>query len=359
MITTPHTNKILVSGKQVSIIRRFFFKRLGIHPNYNSRFELFSLFQLLLYMFVNQLSAEEASSQLRIECSDAMVASADTLLRRLKQTNAKLLRKAFNSTVSRMLKGNSKKRCIIAIDYHDIPYYGDKNSPYVKGMKRQRGTNYCHQFATLEIVDGDCRLTLAIRKLSVDDDSKAAVIEELVRVAHKHAQITRTLLDRAFYNVACIRTLKLLRIKFVIAVVRDKAVQRVIKEHANKLPTVVQHCIGRKEKETFNLCMIRDKKTRNVYCFATNIQTQDAHYIKELYRKRWSIETGYKTKKRFRAKTSTTNNVVRMLYFYMECLLYNSWYNTRNATATTIATFKKVVGKLTATNLASPDRTDT
>lgn len=364
MVLTPNTHKIVISGKQCSIIRRFFFKRLGISPNYNSRHKLGQLFQLLLYMFVNQLSAEEASSQLKIECSDAIIASADTLLRRLKQTNAKLLRKAFNSTVSRMLKGNSKKRRIIAIDYHDIPYYGDKNNPHVKGTKRQRGTNYCHQFATLEIVDGDCRLTLAVRKLSVDDDSKATVIEELTRVARKHAQIACTLADRAFYNVACIRALKLLRVKFVIAVPKDKAIKRVIKEHANKLPTVVQHSIGRKEAETFNLCMIHGKqkdptKPRPIHCFATNIATDDAHYIKELYRKRWSIETGYKTKKKFRAKTSTINNVVRMLYFYMECLLYNAWYNVRNVAATTIATFKKVIEKLAVTSLASPDRTDT
>ena len=357
MITTPHTNKILVSGKECCVIRRFFFKRLGIQVNYNSRHKLAQLFQLLLYMFVNQLSAEEASSQLKIECSDAMVASADTLLRRLKQTNAKLLRKAFNAAVSRMLKGHSKKRCTMAIDYHDIPYYGDKNNPHVKGTKRQRGTNYCHQFATLEIVNGDRRLTLAVRKLSVDDDSKAAVVEGLVRVARKHAQIACMLLDRAFYNIACIRALKLLRVKFVIAVLRDKTVKRAIKEHANKLPAVAQHCIGK--QETFNLCMIRDKKTREVYCFATNIQTQDACHINELYRKRWSIETGYKSKKRFRAKTSTTNNTVRMLYFYMECLLYNAWYNARNVVATTIATFKKLVEKLAVTSLTSPERTDT
>ncbi len=150
--------------------------------------------------------------------------------------------------------------------------------------KDRGGTNYCHQFATLEIVDGDCRLTLAVRKLSVDNDSKAAVVEELVKIARKHAQIACTLLDRAFYNVACIKTLKLLRVKFVIAVQRDKAVKRVIEEHSFKLPAVVQHCIGK--QETFNLCMIRDKKTKDVYCFATNIQSDDAHCINELYRKR-------------------------------------------------------------------------
>jgi len=362
MTLTPNVNKIVISGKQCSIIKRFFFKRLGIQPKYNSRHKLGQLFQLLSYLFVNQLSAEEASSQLKIEYSDRMIASADTLLRRLKQANEKMLRKAFNSTVRRMLKGHSKQSCIMAIDYHDIMYYGNKNNPHVRGTKRKNGTNYCHQFATLEIVDGKCRLTLAVRKLSVDDDSKAAVIEELICIARKHAQIAVILLDRAFYGLACIRTLKLLRVKFAMAVPKDKAVKQAIKKHANKLPTVVQHCIGK--QETFNLCMIHGEakepnKPRPVYCFATNIQTDNAEHIAELYRKRWSIETGYKSKKRFRAKTSTCNNIVRMLYFYMECLLYNAWYNIRTITTTTIATFKKVVEKLVVVNLTNPDTTDT
>ena len=320
------------------------------------------MFQLLLYMFVNQLSAEEASSQLKIECSDVLVASADTLLRRLKQADEKLLRKAFSSTVKRMLKSHAKARSIMAIDYHDIPYYGNKNNPHIRGTKRQRGTNYCHQFATLEIVEGQCRLTLAVRKLSVDDDSKAAVIEELIGIARKHAQIAIILLDRAFYGLACIRTLKLLRVKFVMAVPKDKAVKQAIRENANKLPTVVQHCIS--GEETFNLCMIHGEakdpdKPRPVYCFATNIITDNAEHIAELYRKRWSIETGYKTKKQFRAKTSTANNTVRELYFFMECLLYNAWYNVRNAATATIATFKKVIEKQATISLANPAVSDT
>ncbi len=48
-----------------------------------------------------------------------------------------------------------------------------------------------------------------------------------------------------------------------------------------------------------------------------------------------------------------------MLYFYMECLLYNAWYNVKNAVATTVATFKKLVEKLAVARLTSPDKTDT
>ena len=66
------TNKLFVSGKQTRIIKRFFFSKLGILPNYNSLYELTALFQLLLYAFANGLSAEEASNQLKIELPDSL-----------------------------------------------------------------------------------------------------------------------------------------------------------------------------------------------------------------------------------------------------------------------------------------------
>lgn len=363
MNKTQYQNKILASGKQTRIIKRFFFFKLGIKVNYNSKHELASLFQLLLYMFVNQLSAEEASSQLKIEFNDFLVASADTLLRRLKQSNKKMLCKAFNSTLKRICKCK-KQSCIMAIDYHDIMYYGNKNNPEVRGTKRKAGTNYCHQYATLEIVEGENRLTLAVRKLSVNDDSKAKVVRELIQIAKKHAKITFILLDRAFYGFECIRNLKLLKVKFVMAVPKDKAIKKQIKEHSIKIPKVVDHSVGKKEKESFKLCMIYGKtkeenKPLPVYCFATNIQTENAQYIAELYKKRWSIETGYKTKKQFRAKTSTQNNLVREIYFFMECLLYNAWYNTKAVTSTTIASFKKIIEKIAIKNLLNYNRTET
>lgn len=43
------------------------------------------------------------------------------------------------------------------------------------------------------------------------------------------------------------------------------------------------------------------------------------------YRKRWDIERGYKSIKRFMAATTSKNFVLRFFYFAFACLLYSVW----------------------------------
>ena len=338
--------KILCASKQKRILRIYFFEKLGINPNYNSSHELAKLFNLLEYAFANGLSAEEASNQMRIEISDSLVASADTLLRRLKEADKNSVERAFKNTVKRYMKSFGKQECAIAIDYHDIPYYGDKNDVWVRGTKNQRGTNYCHQYATLEIVSGEKRFTLVARKLSVDDDEKAVVIKELISMARKHVQISHILLDRGFYGIECIRILKQLRFPFIMPVVKDSKMKPFMQENVKNVPGVVQYTIGKAGNcETFNLALKwLEKKDAppEIAGFATNMNAS-VEEISELYSKRWSIETGYRSKKEFRVKTTSTNNIVRMIFFYLECLFYNAWYAIRGETKITIQTFRKIL----------------
>ena len=322
------SNKLAVSGKFIRIVKHFFFEHLGIDFHWNAKYELGNLFQLLMYAFSRNLSAEEASKEMKTEYSDALVASADTLLGRLKTIEKCAIERAFSNTVKRLLKKFVKTNAIIAIDYHDIPYYGDKSDCNVLGSKHQRGTNWCHQYATLEIVIGEYRLTLAVKKLSVDEHEKAIVIQQLILKAKEYVTIELILLDRGFYLIECIRTLKNQHLKFIVPVPRNNSIKQQIKEHSFELPIVIQNTVGKEKNcETYNLAMIRGKtsgkKIAPVFCFATNFTNKTTEQISELYRKRWSIETGYKSKKKFRVRTSSTNNIIRMLYFYFECLLYN------------------------------------
>jgi IS4 transposase len=43
------------------------------------------------------------------------------------------------------------------------------------------------------------------------------------------------------------------------------------------------------------------------------------------YRRRWGIETGYAGVEGFRARTTSRNHSLRLLYFYYALVLYNAW----------------------------------
>lgn len=349
-------NKLAVSGKFIRIVRRFFFEKLGIKIAKYAKHKLGNLFLFVNYMFSHNMSAEEASKEMPLDFPDALIASADRLLARLKTIEKKNICQAFDGTIKRLLKKFSKTHATIAIDYHDIPYYGDKNDCNILGSKHQRGTNWCHQYATLEIVIGEHRLTIAVKKLSVDEHEKARVIRELIQTAKQYVHIDLILLDRAFYSVECVRTLKAQRLKYILPVPRNNAIKKSIKASDNDLPIVIANKVGKeKDCETYNLAMIRGKtkgkKIAPVHCFATNYNDKTAEQIAELYRKRWSIETGYKSKKKFRVRTSTTSNVVRMLYFYFECLFYNIWYETKSFAPITLDSFKQTMRSFIKTEI--------
>ncbi|MEI7961520.1 MAG: transposase [archaeon] len=347
-ISSSTNNKLALPGKFVRIVKKHFFLGLGIKIAKNAKYDHGKLFLLLNYMFSHNMSAEEASKEMKVDYPDALVASADRILGRLKTVQRHAVERAFDKTIKHLMKKFLKTNAVVAIDYHDVPYYGDRNDCNVLGSKHQRGTNWCHQYASLEIVVGEHRLTIAVNKLSEDEREKAIVIRELIQTAKRYVHIDLILIDRAFYSVECIRTLKAQRLKFIMPVPRNNAIKKTIKENDNDLPIVIKNAVGKEKNcETYNLAMIRGKtkgkRIAPVHCFATNYTGKTAEQISELYRKRWSIETGYKSKKKFRVRTSTTSNIIRMLYFYFECLFYNIWCETKNLIPITIDSFKQMM----------------
>lgn len=63
--------------------------------------------------------------------------------------------------------------------------------------------------------------------------------------------------------------------------------------------------------------------------FATNIPRKrivwNVRRLPKDYRMRWGIESGYNGIEELRARTTSRNHSVRLLYFYYSMILYNSW----------------------------------
>jgi len=108
-----------------------------------------------------------------------------------------------------------KKPVIVAMDWHDIMFYGDSKAEGVKGTNHKNGTNWAYQFATAAVVMGDEKLTVAVTP--VNNESKVEHVKRLLsKVFELGIKVKILLLDSGYYTVDIINYLKAKGINFIM-----------------------------------------------------------------------------------------------------------------------------------------------
>ena len=119
----------------------------------------------------------------------------------------------------------------IAIDCHDIPFYGDKNTPGIRGIKRKSGSSWGKSFCTLDII-GTSQLTLDVIDINGLNKNYSIFMESLFKRLEIMGVKTGTAyLDKEFFNKAVISKLDELKIDFVIAAKSNQVINRELKNH--------------------------------------------------------------------------------------------------------------------------------
>ena len=209
------------------------------------------------------------------------------------------------------------------------------------GGKQERGTTWGYTYASIDIVEAGRRLT--IYSCTVNQFSeKLQVVEKLICEARaRSVHISIVLLDRAFFTVDVIETLKRLGVYFIIPAVKNDTVKEAMQNYDEKQPAK-RFTLGNKRRGvTFNLYLYKrsalqlpKKKKLTVsdlyFGFATNLPRSYAiklpSFIPSEYRRRWGIETGYRVQDNAQAKTTSTNYKLRLIYQMTSVLLYNVWH---------------------------------
>lgn len=243
------------------------------------------------------------------------------------------------SCIDSMIKGSfiKAKRYInfrvplnIAIDYHVVPYYGTGDGElarWLKGCKEKRGTNKGFHFITVQIVVRGRRFTIAFIHVDVFDNT-AELLEALIMKVRKYIKIRYVFLDRGFYSVDAIKKLIELDVGFVIPIVKHegkdmKDIRKLMRDNYYAGNSRFKYTLGTKYNSvTFTVVVLMGKE--DVIGFATNTKLR-AETIGEWYRNRWGIETGYRVKEEFRARTCSRNAAVRLLFNMVPFVLYNLW----------------------------------
>jgi hypothetical protein len=95
---------------------------------------------VISYAAASTANSVEAA-ELKRKQPDAVIPSADTIFRYLATNEVEDVLRVFRQINSELLAvtGMPKEPVDIAVDFHDCPYYGDKNDPSVRGIKPRNG----------------------------------------------------------------------------------------------------------------------------------------------------------------------------------------------------------------------------
>ena len=308
----------------------------------NAKYSLRDTLTVLLHAATSNCnSSESASNDLKLNNPDKKILSSDTINAYIKSNSIEHILSSFRKINRDIVKTLNLRNTThdIAIDFHDIPFYGDKNTHGVRGIKAKNGTPWGYSFCTVDII-GNIKLTLDVIDINgLTKNYKELIQSMLERVEKTGVKIGTLFMDREFFHIEPISIAQKLNVKYVIAAKSNAKINKILDEHKKTFgstSTIFKYNFN-KGGPTFNIVAVVnlkydptkkiDKGNREFYLFATNLEFGSVHefiaIVPEEYRKRWNIETGYRVKNVFKIRTCSKSPVVRTLYFVLQCALYN------------------------------------
>ena len=286
------------------------------------------------------------------------IPKAYTILRHVERNNINELIEKTDKTIERQFKDINKKlrikSAMISVDETLIPFYdrGNKRDGksvynFVVGGPEKASTYNFIKYLTADIIHNKIKLTLAIvpRRPGVPlvDD-----VEDLVHKVKKMINITLLQADKGFNDSKIFSMLDEEGVKYLMPLSESKGIKNILK----MLP--INSVYKDLEYGPFGYkipyFVYADGK-RGPMKMATSLEIRkdDVDLIKNLpnlYSRRWTVETGYRDKKRNAfARTTSTNYVARLFYFAFSVLLYNAW-NTAKFLLITEINFETVSKKI-------------
>ena len=230
-------------------------------------------------------------------------------------------------------------------DWVDIPYHGkdaaaDQN---VRPNQPRAGTTHFHAYATLALICKGVRVTLALTLVRRGETMEQVVKRLLAWVRPLRARFQCTYWDKAFGTVTVLRYLRACRVPYVIALAQHGAnglrrccVGRRSRRarytfNAQRRPYTTEvaiacHYVGRGTKRRPQ----KKKKGVRYYAYAVyGVGRRNALALSRAYRRRFSIESGYRQLHQVRARTRSRHTGLRLLLVGLALLLVNLYVLVR------------------------------
>jgi hypothetical protein len=305
------------------LVRKKIYPSIKFRSHHNFKYTSNDLLDALTHVAMTQDFTTNGTKTFRLVKEDAP--SPNTVLYRVGKLEPQEVLKMFDKCFDEIYNlakshGAFERKVDLAIDLTDLLYYGDKNDPMVVNTMARDGASHAYRFATINIVVHGQRFTLLA--LPMDKfTTKVEIVKMLIEYAKKKVHIGTVYVDRGFFSTQVISLFKRLGVKFLMPAIKNVKIKRLVEKHV--APAVLEYrMIG----SYFKLAIVKGQDDKKCV-FATNMDVDERNVqeLSNLYRRRWGIETSYRMKHVFRAKTTSKRYVVRLFYFSFSVCLYNLW----------------------------------
>ncbi len=227
-----------------------------------------------------------------------------------------------------------RRRWLVAIDTHYVPYYGQR-TPAVVGGPRRQGTKWFFGYATAVLLHRHRRYTIALCPLAPKTKPHAIVDTLLQQIRQKGLKIRGVVLDSAFDSGETFLLLQQHPLAYTVPLRRKgntrNARNRLFEGRPQQIRWVQWKVKDTPRQVRTRTVLWKGHRRTLLLAFqgwqAPQAQTvyQEAARQKRLYQRRFGIETSYRQKNQAKAPTTSRNPVYRLLLEGLGYLLRQLW----------------------------------
>ena len=223
----------------------------------------------------------------------------------------------------------------IAVDRHDVPFYGKPGTPGVLGGPKKGGTHRAFAYATAAAVHRGQRWCLGLVRLT-GNDPESAVLAVLAQLRARGVRIRSLVLDRGFFSGHLILALQRRGVPFVVGVPRRPGRwDRLFARPSGRVATLSWKTDrGRRPVSVpvVRACRrLGGRWRRELYAFGGLCpgravgRHRRARFYRERMRRRFGIETSYRQMNQGKALTTSADPRRRLLWLGVALLLRQAW----------------------------------
>lgn len=257
-----------------------------------------------------------------------------------------LERRLNRALVVELPKAVRRRSRMIAIDLTLIPYHGrpfrDEKEVY-RGSPKS-GTTHFHAYATAVVLHKGHRYTLALTRVERGEKMKDVVKRLLATVRRRGVKTRLLVLDKGFFNVDLVSYLNHANYRYIIPAVPRGRKPKVGKRHVGLRGflrkrngyypyTMTNNARNNQRTAKVTICVASKsylhkktgKRRWKKLLYVVRKVRLTPQKIRELYRKRFGIETSYRQMNQARIRTCTRDPRQRLLFVGIALVLRNVW----------------------------------